>query len=81
MDDRLKRLQDALNRDQHAFNRQPRPHLRGSGRTQGKLQNQWLGKSPWLQSVHFEGDYAVGDLVRAELVQAGPNSLSGKVLA
>jgi len=38
---------------------------------------QWLGKSPWLQSVWFEGDVAIGDLVEVELVEAGPNSLAG----
>jgi len=47
----------------------------------GKLPGQWLGKSPWLQSVHFEGDFAVGDLVRTELIHAGPNSLSGRIIA
>ena len=78
MDDRLQRLQAALNRDQFAFNRA------SVGRTcevlverKGKLPGQWLGKSPWLQSVWFEGDVAIGDLVTAELVEAGPNSLAG----
>ncbi|WDF73752.1 tRNA (N6-isopentenyl adenosine(37)-C2)-methylthiotransferase MiaB [Novosphingobium sp. KACC 22771] len=82
MDDRLQRLQAALNRDQHAFNQA------SLGRTcdvlierKGKLPGQWLGKSPWLQSVHFQGDYGVGDILRAELVQAGPNSLTGRVIA
>ena len=81
MDDRLQRLQAAINRDQHAFN------IASLGRTckvlverRGKLENQWLGKSPWLQSVHFEGDFAVGNIVSVELVHAGPNSLSGRVL-
>ena len=46
----------------------------------GKFEGQWLGKSPWLQSVHFEGAFAVGDVVSVELVQAGPNSLSGRVV-
>jgi len=78
MDDRLQRLQAALNRDQHAFNRA------SVGKTcqvlverKGKLPGQWLGKSPWLQSVWFEGPAAIGDLVTAELVEAGPNSLAG----
>jgi len=82
MDDRLQRLQAALNRDQHAFNQA------SLGRNcdvlierKGKLPGQWLGKSPWLQSVHFQGDYGVGDILRAELVQAGPNSLTGRVIA
>ena len=37
----------------------------------GKFAGQWLGKSPWLQSVHFTGDYAIGDLVEVELTEAG----------
>jgi tRNA-2-methylthio-N6-dimethylallyladenosine synthase len=78
MDDRLQRLQAALNRDQHAFNRA------SVGKScevlverRGKLPGQWLGKSPWLQSVWFEGEVAIGDLVTADLVKAGPNSLAG----
>jgi tRNA-2-methylthio-N6-dimethylallyladenosine synthase len=77
MDDRLQRLQAALNRDQHAFNQA------SVGRTcevlierRGKLPGQMLGKSPWLQSVLLSGDYAVGDLISVALVQAGPNSLA-----
>ncbi|MXO73653.1 tRNA (N6-isopentenyl adenosine(37)-C2)-methylthiotransferase MiaB [Altererythrobacter aerius] len=81
MDDRLQRLQSALNRHQRAFNRA------SVGKTcdvmverRGKRPGQWLGKSPWLQSVHFDGDYAVGDFVEVELVEAGDNSLAGRVL-
>ena len=80
MDERLQRLQAALNRHQLAFNQ------RSVGRTcevlverKGKHAGQWLGKSPWLQSVWFEGEAAIGDLVEAELVEAGPNSLAGKL--
>ena len=82
MDDRLQRLQAALNRDQHAFNRAT------LGRTctvlierQGKLPGQMLGKSPWLQSVHLMTDAAIGDVVEVELTAAGPNSLGGTALA
>ena len=78
MDDRLQRLQAALNRDQWAFNRAT------EGRTcevlverKGKHPGQWLGKTPWLQSAWFEGDVGIGDLVQVELVEAGPNSLAG----
>jgi tRNA-2-methylthio-N6-dimethylallyladenosine synthase len=53
MDERLQRLQAALNRDQAAFN------AATLGRTctvllerKGKLPGQLIGKSPWLQSVH-----------------------------
>ncbi|SMQ59245.1 tRNA-i(6)A37 thiotransferase enzyme MiaB [Altererythrobacter xiamenensis] len=80
MDDRLQRLQARLNRDQLAFNEA------SVGRTckvlierKGKHEGQWLGKSPWLQSVWFDGDYQLGDLVEVELAEAGPNSLRGLV--
>ncbi|MFA7587171.1 MAG: radical SAM protein, partial [Novosphingobium sp.] len=81
MDERLQRLQAALNRHQLAFNRA------SIGKTcavlverRGKLPGQWLGKSPWLQSVHFDGDCAVGDMVEVELTDAGPNSLHARLV-
>jgi tRNA-2-methylthio-N6-dimethylallyladenosine synthase len=76
MDERLQRLQASLNRDQLAFNRA------SVGRTCevlveriGRHEGQWLGKTPWLQSAHFHGDAAIGDIVRVDLTEAGPNSL------
>ncbi|AOR78180.1 tRNA (N6-isopentenyl adenosine(37)-C2)-methylthiotransferase MiaB [Novosphingobium resinovorum] len=76
MDERLQRLQSALNRDQLAFN------AATVGKTcdvlverKGKHAGQWLGKSPWLQSVHFIGEAEVGQIVRVEVTSAGPNSL------
>ncbi|MDE8650374.1 tRNA (N6-isopentenyl adenosine(37)-C2)-methylthiotransferase MiaB [Novosphingobium album (ex Liu et al. 2023)] len=81
MDERLQRLQAALNRDQLAFNRA------SLGRTcevlverKGKHPGQWLGKSPWLQSVHFAGEAAIGEMVRVELAEAGPNSLHARLV-
>ncbi len=81
MDERLQRLQVALNRDQWAFNKA------SVGKTcevlverRGKHPGQWLGKSPWLQSVHFTGEADIGSLVRVELVDAGPNSISGRLI-
>ena len=80
MDERLQRLQAALNRDQMAFNEA------SVGKAcevlverKGKHPGQWLGKSPWLQSVWFEGEAQIGDLVQVELVEAGPNSLAGQL--
>ena len=78
MDERLQRLQAALNRDQAAFN----ANTLGA-RCQvlierpGKLPGQMLGKSPWLQSVHLLTDARIGDLVEVDIVRADPNSLSG----
>ncbi len=78
MDERLQRLQAALNRDQAAFN------AATVGRRcavllerKGKLEGQLIGKSPWLQSVHLMGDAAIGDLVEVEIVEAGANSVMG----
>jgi tRNA-2-methylthio-N6-dimethylallyladenosine synthase len=82
LDERLQTLQAALQRSSLAFNR----NSVGSRcevlvERRGRREGQWLGKSPWLQSVHFEGDAAIGDLVALELTEAGPNSLHGEVLA
>ncbi len=81
MDERLQRLQAALGRHQLAFN------AASVGKTcdvlierKGRRPGQWLGKSPWLQSVFFEEELAIGDMVRAELVQAGPSSLAGRLV-
>ena len=81
MEERLQRLQAALGRDQLAFN-QASVGRRCSVLVErkGKKPGQWLGKSPWLQSVHFEGEAQIGDLVEVELTQAGPNSLHGEIL-
>jgi tRNA-2-methylthio-N6-dimethylallyladenosine synthase len=81
MDERLQRLQAALGRDQLAFN-QASVGKRCSVLVErrGKRQGQWLGKSPWLQSVWFEGNCEIGDLVEVELAEAGPNSLAARLL-
>ncbi|MEP7006582.1 MAG: tRNA (N6-isopentenyl adenosine(37)-C2)-methylthiotransferase MiaB [Sphingomonas bacterium] len=78
MDERLQRLQAAINRDQEAFN------VGSVGRTcaillerKGKLPGQLIGKSPWLQSVHLVADAAIGDMVEVEIAAAWPNSVSG----
>ena len=78
MDERLQRLQAALNRDQQAFN------ANTVGRRcdvlierSGKLPGQMLGKSPWLQSVHLTTDAGIGDIVTVDLARADPNSMAG----
>lgn len=78
MDERLQRLQAALNRDQLAFNRAT------AGKRcpvlierQGKLPGQMLGKSPWLQSVYLDTDAGIGDMVDVEIVAGFANSLQG----
>ncbi len=80
MDERLQRLQAALGRDQQAFNAATVGRIcQVLVERRGKLPGQMLGKSPWLQSVHFMGDHAIGDLVTVTLTAAGPVSLSGVV--
>jgi tRNA-2-methylthio-N6-dimethylallyladenosine synthase len=81
MDERLQRLQTALNRDQLAFNQASvGKRCKILVERKGKHPGQWLGKSPWLQSVHFGGNGAVGDIVEVELAEAGPNSLHARLL-
>ncbi|WAC22965.1 tRNA (N6-isopentenyl adenosine(37)-C2)-methylthiotransferase MiaB [Blastomonas sp. SL216] len=83
MDERLQRLQDLLNSQQHGFNqatvgKRMAVLLERPGRKPGQL----VGKSPWLQSVHVADDRAsIGDLIEVEIVSAGPNSLAGEPLS
>lgn len=81
MDERLQRLQAALNASQLAFNQASvGKRCTVLVEREGRHAGQWLGKSPWLQSVHFTGEAAIGDLVEVELTEAGPNSLSARLL-
>ncbi len=78
MDERLQRLQAALNRDQAAFN----AASVGTRCTVlldriGKQAGQLLGKTPGLQSVHILHDGAIGDVIAVDIAAAGPNSLTG----
>jgi tRNA-2-methylthio-N6-dimethylallyladenosine synthase len=78
MNERLQRLQTALNRDQAAHNaatvgRMCEVLLERPGKRPGQL----VGKSPWLQSVHLTTEAAIGELIEVEIVSAGPNSLGG----
>jgi tRNA-2-methylthio-N6-dimethylallyladenosine synthase len=79
MDDRLQRLMAHINRDQLAFNRASvGKRCTVLVERRGRQPGQWLGKSPWLQSVHFTDEANIGDLVEVELIDAGPNSLAGR---
>jgi tRNA-2-methylthio-N6-dimethylallyladenosine synthase len=79
--DRLQRLQTLLSAQQAAFNR------RTIGRTvdvlwegQGKKDGQLSGRSPYLQSVHAEGERALqGRISAVEIVSASQNSLHGVI--
>jgi tRNA-2-methylthio-N6-dimethylallyladenosine synthase len=78
MDERLQRLQAALNVQQAAFNaasvgRRFDVLIERDGRHPG----QRIGKSPWLQSVVVDTAAAKGEMLAVEVVSAGPNSLGG----
>ena len=82
MDERLRRLIAALQRDSLAFNKASvGKRCEVLVERKGRHAGQWLGKSPWLQSVHFTGDVTMGDLVEVDLVEAGPNSMGGRLAA
>ncbi|MXO85681.1 tRNA (N6-isopentenyl adenosine(37)-C2)-methylthiotransferase MiaB [Altererythrobacter aurantiacus] len=81
MDERLQRLQASLRRDQLAFNEASiGTNCEVLVERRGKRDGQWLGKSPWLQSVHFTGEAEIGDLVRVEMTSAGQQSMGGALL-
>ncbi len=80
-DARLQALQALLMEQQVAFNASKvgatvQVLVTGKGRHPGQM----LGKSPWLQSVHFDGpDSLMGQIVDVAIVAAGRNSLTGEL--
>ncbi|MEQ1510002.1 MAG: tRNA (N6-isopentenyl adenosine(37)-C2)-methylthiotransferase MiaB [Sphingopyxis sp.] len=82
MDERLQTLQASLFRDQAKFNagtvgRRCPILLERTGKKPGQL----LGKSPWLQSVHIVCGAAIGDIVTVDMVESGPLSMTGQIIA
>ena len=79
---RLLRLQDLLDRQRHAFNRQMVGRvldvlIEKPGRHAGQI----AGKSAYLQPVLLEGGLdRIGEIVRVEIVSSGGNSLFGRLL-
>jgi tRNA-2-methylthio-N6-dimethylallyladenosine synthase len=80
--ERLARLQTLLDRQRRTFN------CNMAGRTldvliekPGLHAGQIAGKSPYLQAVQIEGSLdRIGEIVRAEIVSAGANSLFGRLV-
>jgi tRNA-2-methylthio-N6-dimethylallyladenosine synthase len=81
--ERLARLQDLLGEQQIAFNRAC------AGRVmpvlfdrRGKGERQFVGRSPWLQSVHVEEapESLFGQIVEVEIEEGYRNSLRGRLL-
>lgn len=80
--DRLLRLQEVLNQQQQDFNEscigKVLPVLFDR---MGKTENQYLGKTPYLQSVHVTSDVSLsGKCVDIFIEKAFANSLTGSVL-
>jgi len=80
--ERLAELQVLLRQQQQAFNRNCLGRemailFTGKGRKPGQL----IGRSPYLQPVHADapGEY-IGTIHDVDIVEAGPNSLSGECL-
>ena len=79
--DRLARLQALLAEQRMAFQRSTVGRalpvlIEKPGRTAGQM----TGRSPWLQSVHFDCDPSrIGRIVDVAITGAGPNSLAGAV--
>ena len=86
-DDRLQRLQALLTREQRAA--QDAMVGREVGvlfEKPGRLPGQMVGKSEYLHAVHVHVDgpgegIARGDLRRVRIVESGPNSLAGELIA
>ena len=77
--ERLARLQELLGQQQLAFNQSC------VGKTmsvlldrKGKLENQMVGRSPYLQSVHVENSSQhYGEIIEVEITKASQVSLTG----
>jgi tRNA-2-methylthio-N6-dimethylallyladenosine synthase len=80
MEDRLRRLHDRIAVHQLAFNRAcVGKDIQVLVERKGRRDGQMIGRSPWMQSVHFETDAAPGDMADVTLVAAGPNSMAGAI--
>jgi tRNA-2-methylthio-N6-dimethylallyladenosine synthase len=79
--ERLAVLQDLLNQQREAFNAQALGHtnlvlLERLGRHPGQL----VGRTPYMQGVHMEGDRAqLGTIVPVTITGVSPNSLAGRI--
>lgn len=81
--ERLAALQALLNQQQVDFNRRSEGNvLPVLFDRSGKRAHQWLGRSPYMQSVHVESATPLGGRLEPILITAGlANSLAGRRLA
>jgi tRNA-2-methylthio-N6-dimethylallyladenosine synthase len=79
--ERLARLQAILNRQQSEFNASMiGREFEVLWETKGKKDGQLVGRSPYLQAVHADGDTALlGRITRTEIVRSSQNSLQGVI--
>lgn len=93
--ERLARLQERLNTHQLAFNEASLGRdVEVLVERQGKTPGQWIGRSPYMQSVHFTATHTqntvdadanpaypslIGEMLSLRISQAGPNSLTGEL--
>ena len=81
-DDRLQRLQALLGEQQRAA--QAGMVGREIGvlfEKKGRMPGQMVGKSDYLHAVHVPTEAPVGTLARVRIIEAGPNSLAGRLAA
>jgi tRNA-2-methylthio-N6-dimethylallyladenosine synthase len=80
--ERLDRLQALLEQQQRRFNEAcVGRHLPILFERPGRRAGQIVGRSPYMQAVHAEAaDDLMGTLARVQIVAAGGNSLSGKLV-
>ncbi|MCH9753900.1 MAG: tRNA (N6-isopentenyl adenosine(37)-C2)-methylthiotransferase MiaB [Alphaproteobacteria bacterium] len=80
--DRLQRLQDLINKQQHEFNDSC------VGKTfdvlmekAGKYENQFSGKSEYMQTVNIENAAQyIGEIIKVKITKASANSLQGELI-
>ncbi|WP_306047390.1 tRNA (N6-isopentenyl adenosine(37)-C2)-methylthiotransferase MiaB [Nioella sp. MMSF_3534] len=82
-DDRLQRLQALLTEQQRAaqdsmVGREVSVLFEKAGRLEGQL----VGKSDYLHAVHVQApEHLMGQIARVTIVESGPNSLKGELIA
>ena len=81
-DDRLQRLQALLTTQQRAAQQgMVGREVSVLFEKKGRMPGQMVGKSDYLHAVHAVTDAALGTLARVRIVEAGPNSLAGELVA
>ena len=80
--ERLKILQDILDKQQKDFNNSfVGKELEVLFEKRGRKKYQLIGKSPYLQSVFSEGtNNKIGDLTKLKIISAGKNSVQGELV-